>query len=61
MERRAMVKLVTDSVSDLPPEVAKDLEITVIPLNVRFGLETSKVTPISYLKEIVMSFTIIEF
>jgi len=56
-----MVKLVTDSVSNLPPEVVKDLEIAVIPLNVRFGLETSKVTPISYLKEIVMSFTIIEF
>ncbi len=32
-----MVKLVTDSVSDLPPEVAKDLGITVIPLNVQFG------------------------
>jgi fatty acid-binding protein DegV len=56
-----MVKLVTDSVSDLPPEVVKELEITVIPLNVQFGLETSKATPISYLKEIVMSFTIIEF
>jgi DegV family protein with EDD domain len=37
-----MVKLVTDSVSDLPPEVAKDLEITVIPLNVQFGCETYK-------------------
>ena len=37
-----MVKLVTDSVSDLPPEVVKDLEITVIPLNVQFGQETYK-------------------
>jgi DegV family protein with EDD domain len=37
-----MVKLVTDSVSDLPPEVVKDLEITVIPLNVQFGRETYK-------------------
>jgi DegV family protein with EDD domain len=37
-----MVKLVTDSASDLPPEVAKDLEITVIPLNVQFGRETYK-------------------
>jgi DegV family protein with EDD domain len=37
-----MVKLVTDSVSDLPPEVAKNLEITVIPLNVQFGCETYK-------------------
>ena len=37
-----MVKLVTDSVSDLPPEVIKDLEITVIPLHVQFGNETYK-------------------
>ncbi|HEX76309.1 MAG TPA: DegV family protein [Dehalococcoidia bacterium] len=35
-----MVNLVTDSVSDLPPEVAKDMGITVIPLNVHFGTET---------------------
>jgi DegV family protein with EDD domain len=37
-----VVKLVTDSVSDLPPEVVKDLEITVIPLHVHFGYETYK-------------------
>ncbi|UCH50600.1 MAG: DegV family protein [Chloroflexota bacterium] len=37
-----MVKLVTDSVSDLPPEVVKKLEITVIPLHVHFGQETYK-------------------
>ena len=37
-----MVKLVTDTVSDLPPEVVKDLEITVIPLHVHFGQETYK-------------------
>lgn len=35
-----MVKLVTDSVADLPPKVAEDLGITVIPLNVHFGSET---------------------
>ena len=35
-----MVKVVTDSVSDLPPQVVKDLGITVIPLNVHFGTET---------------------
>jgi DegV family protein with EDD domain len=35
-----MVKLVTDSVSDLPPEVVKDLGITVIPLHVQFGSDT---------------------
>ena len=37
-----MVKLVTDSASDLPSEVAKDLGITVIPLYVQFGSETYK-------------------
>ena len=37
-----MIKVVTDSVSDLPPEVVKDLGITVIPLNVHFGNETYK-------------------
>ncbi|MFQ5997373.1 MAG: DegV family protein [Dehalococcoidales bacterium] len=31
------VKVVTDSVSDLPPQVVKELGITIIPLNVRFG------------------------
>ena len=31
------VRIVTDSVADLPPQVAKELGITVIPLNVRFG------------------------
>ena len=33
------VKVVTDSVADLPPQVAKELGITVIPLNVRFGTD----------------------
>ena len=33
------VKVVTDSVADLPPQVVKELGITVIPLNVRFGEE----------------------
>ena len=37
-----MVKLVTDSVSDIPPEVVKELGITVIPLHVQFGSETYK-------------------
>ena len=34
------VKIVTDSVADLPPEVARELGITVIPLVLRFGAET---------------------
>ena len=33
------VKVVTDSVADLPSEVTRELGITVIPLNVRFGTE----------------------
>ncbi len=37
-----MVKIVTDSVSDLPSGVVKDMEITVIPLNVHFGTESYK-------------------
>ena len=31
------VKIVTDSVSDITPEMAKELGITVVPLYVRFG------------------------
>jgi len=31
------VKIVTDSVADLPPGLVQELGITVVPLNVRFG------------------------
>jgi len=31
------VRIVTDSVADLPPQVVEELGITIIPLNVRFG------------------------
>lgn len=34
------VKIVTDSTSDLPQNVAEELGITVVPLNVHFGLDT---------------------
>ncbi len=34
------VKIVTDSTADLPPELARELDITVVPLNVHFGEET---------------------
>ena len=34
------VKIVTDSTSDIAKEVAADLGITVVPLNVHFGLDT---------------------
>lgn len=37
-----MVKVVTDSVADLPVEVAQELGIKVVPLNVHFGNETYK-------------------
>ena len=33
------VKIITDSVADLPSKVVEELGITVIPLNVRFGTE----------------------
>ncbi len=33
------VRVVTDSVADLPSQVTQELGITVIPLNVRFGTE----------------------
>jgi len=33
------VKIVTDSVADLPPEVVRELGVTVIPFIVRFGKE----------------------
>jgi DegV family protein with EDD domain len=35
-----VVKVVTDSSADIPPEVARGLDITVIPLYIRFGGET---------------------
>jgi len=34
------VKIITDSLGDVPSEVAKELGITVIPIYVRFGTET---------------------
>jgi len=34
------VKIVTDSVADLPSRVVEDLDITVVPLLVRFGEDT---------------------
>ena len=34
------IKIVTDSTADLPPELARELDITVVPLNVQIGEET---------------------
>jgi DegV family protein with EDD domain len=33
------VRIVTDSVADIPSQVAKELRITVVPLNIRFGTQ----------------------
>ena len=37
-----LVKVVTDSTSDLPGELAKSIGITVVPLNIHFGTEVFK-------------------
>jgi DegV family protein with EDD domain len=34
------VKIITDSLGDIPSEVAKELGITIVPLNVHFGSQT---------------------
>ena len=34
------VRIVTDSSSDIPPEIARELDITIVPLSVRFGSQT---------------------
>lgn len=39
MSRRGSVRIVTDSTSDLPPQVASDLGIAMVPLYVHFGSE----------------------
>jgi DegV family protein with EDD domain len=35
-----MVRIVTDSASDLPPQVAQELGITIVPIYLHFGTET---------------------
>ncbi len=34
------IRIVTDSTASLPPDIAADLDITVVPLHVQFGAET---------------------
>ena len=36
------VRVVTDSTSDLPHDLARSLDITIVPLNVHFGSEVFK-------------------
>lgn len=31
------VKIITDSTSDIPPDIARELDVTVVPIYVRFG------------------------
>ena len=37
-----VVRVVTDSVSDLPASIAEELDITIVPANVHFGTEVFK-------------------
>ena len=53
------VKIVTDSTADLPPTLAKELGITVVPLNVHFGTEVYRdgveIFPDEFYKRLVTS------
>ncbi len=53
------VKVVTDSSSDLPPEVAGELGITVVPLYLRFGDEVYRdgvdISPDEFYRKLVAS------
>jgi DegV family protein with EDD domain len=35
-----MIKIVTDTTCDLPPDMVEEYDITVVPINVQFGTET---------------------
>src|SRR5437763_16905624 len=35
-----MLKIVADSSGDIPPEIVRSLDITVVPLSVHFGVRT---------------------
>ena len=54
-----MVKIVTDSLSDISPEWAKELGITVVPLNVHFGnnvyRDAVELPPEEFYKKLVSS------
>jgi DegV family protein with EDD domain len=53
------VRVVTDSTSDLPPELAEAQGITVVPLNVQFGEETYRdgvdISPDQFYQRLVSS------
>ena len=56
------VKIVTDSVAALPPQIAQELGITVVPLNVRFGTEVYRdgidLTPEQFYERLAQSKTL---
>lgn len=35
-----MIKIVTDTTCDLPPDMVEEYDITIVPINVQFGTET---------------------
>ena len=41
------IKIVVDSSADLPEEVVRELDITIVPLNVTFGSKTFLDTELS--------------
>ena len=54
-----MVKIITDSTSDLTPEMARELGVTMIPLTVTFGTESYReridITPAEFFDKLVKS------
>lgn len=54
-----MVKIITDSTSDLTPEMAQELGVTMIPLTVNFGTESYReqidITPAEFFDKLVKS------
>ena len=56
------LRIITDSVSDLPEEIARELDITVIPLNVRFGTDVYRdgidLTPDEFYEKLMCSKTL---
>jgi DegV family protein with EDD domain len=53
------VRIVTDSVSDIPPHVVQELGITIVPLHVRFGTEVYRdgvdLTPDQFFERLTQS------
>ncbi|MFH1775042.1 MAG: DegV family protein [Chloroflexota bacterium] len=56
------LRIITDSVADLPEEITRELDITVIPLNVRFGTDVYRdgvdLTPDEFYERLIHSKTL---